>query len=209
MGEITFKRCRGVVYRATTYDTPLRVSPNTRPGRWSHPEDGTIAQYCSLDVASAMAEMVRGEDLRDIADAKELRVSVWEMKIDEGAIVDYSTPDRAAGQGFAWEPLIANAWTACREEGLRIRGAGGRGVLSPSAALPGGLALTLFGPRTEIAWQANPSLSVQVPARHVVHGAPGDDLVRQTRFFDDAYPEPEPAAASRLYSFSLDADRAT
>jgi RES domain len=206
MAGIVFKRCRGVAYRATTYDTPLWVSPNTRPGRWSHPEDATIAQYCSLDVASAIAEMVRAEDLREIEDARELRVSVWELRIDEGAIADYSTPDRAAGQGFAWEPLVANTWDACREEGLRIKEAGGRGVLAPSAALPQGLALTIFGPRTEVAWQADPSLSIQIPARHIVHGAPGDDLVRDARFFGDPYPAVDPAAVDRPFGFTVVAD---
>ncbi len=207
MEGIAFKRCRGIAYRATTYDTPLWVSPNSRPGRWSHPEDGTIAQYCSLDVASAIAEMVRGEGLREIDDAREMRVTIWGLRIDEGAIVDYSTPERATEQGFAWKPLVADSWDECRIEGRRIWVAGGRGVLAPSAALPQGLALTLFGPRTEIAWEAEPSLSIQIPARQILHGSPGDDLVGDTRFFDDHYPEVEPTAADRLFNLDLAPER--
>jgi RES domain-containing protein len=207
MGEIAFKRCRGVAYRATTYDTPLWVSPNSRPGRWSHPEDGTIAQYCTLDVPSAIAEMVRYENLRQVDEARELRVSVWELRIDEGAIIDYSTPKRVAQQGFAWEALISDSWDECRAEGLRIMSAGARGVLTPSAALAQGVALTLFGPRTEIAWRAEPSLSIQIPARHILHGAPGDHLVGDTRFFDDPYPDLEPTAADRLFNVDLTPER--
>jgi hypothetical protein len=203
MGQLAFKRCRGVAYRATTYDTPLWVSPNSRPGRWSHPDDGTIAQYCSLDVASAVAEMVRGEGLRDVDEAREMRVTIWELKVDEGAIADYSTPARAGDQGFGWRPLVADSWDKCRLEGRRIVEAGGRGVLAPSAALPQGVALTLFGPRTEIAWEAEPRLSIQVPARRIFHGAPGDDLVGDTRFFDDPYPDIEPRPADRLFSLDL------
>jgi RES domain-containing protein len=203
MEEIAFKRCRGVAYRATTYDTPLWVSPNTRPGRWNHPEDGTVAQYCTLDVASALAEMVRLENLREADDAGELRVSIWELRIDEGAIVDYSTPERAAKQGFAWEPLVADSWDECRTEGMRIVEAGGRGVLAPSAALPQGVALTLFGPRTEIAWETEPSLSIQIPARHILHGAPGEHLVRDTRFFQDPYPDLVPTPADQLFNVQL------
>lgn len=203
MGEIAFRRCRGVAYRATTYDTPLWVSPNTRPGRWSHPGDGTVAQYCTLDVASAIAEMVRFEDLREVDDARELRVSIWELRIDEGAIADYSTPKRATRQGSNWESLVSDSWDECRAEGMRIMEAGGRGVLAPSAALPQGVALTLFGPRTEIAWAAEPSLSIQIPARHIVHGAPGKHLVGDTRFFQDPYPDLEPTPADRLFSFQL------
>lgn len=207
MGEISFKRCRSVAYRATTYDTPLWVSPNTRPGRWSHPEDETIAQYCTLDVASAIAEMVRYENLREVDDARELRVSVWEMRIDEGAIADYSTPSRAELQGFSWQHLISDSWHECHQEGLRIMSEGGRGVLAPSAALPQGVTLTLFGPRTEIAWQARPSLSIQIPARHILRGAPGDHLVGHTRFFDDPYPEVEPTAADTLFNVDLSTER--
>lgn len=203
MGEIAFKRCRGVTYRATTYDTPLWVSPNSRPGRWNLPEDGTIAQYCALDVGSAIAELVRYEDLRDVEEASELRVDVWELRVDEGAIVDYSTPERTAAQGFAWEPLVSNSWEACQEEGSRIVELGGRGVLAPSAALPQGLTLTLFGPRTEIAWSAQPSLSIQVPARHVMRGGAGRHLVEDTRFFDQPYPDVDPTSAERLFGIEL------
>jgi RES domain-containing protein len=208
MGEISFKRCRGVAYRATTYDTPLWVTPNSRPGRWSHPEDRTVAQYCALDVASAVAEIVRYEDLRRVDEARELRVNIWELRIDEGAIVDYSTPERAFQQGFAWKPLVSDSWEECRGEGARIMGAGGRGVLAPSAALPKGVTLTLFGPRTEIAWVVEPSLSIQIPARNILHGvAPGDHLVRGTRFFDDPYPALEPTAADRLFGVDVTPER--
>jgi RES domain-containing protein len=206
VNEIAFKRGRGVVYRATTYDTPLWVSPNSRPGRWNHPEKGTVAQYCSLDAASAVAEMVRSENLRKIEAARELRVSVWELRIDEGAIADYSTPEKAEAQGVAWKQLLSDRWSACQAEGRRIRDSGGRGVLAPSAALPQGLALTLFGPRTEIAWRTEPSLSIQVPARHIFCGAPGDGLVRDTRFFGDIYPSVEPGRAGRSFDFELTSD---
>lgn len=198
MGGLAFKRARGVVYRATTYDTCLWVSPNSRPGRWNNPEGGTVAQYCALDVAGAIAEMVRSEDLRDVEAARELRVDIWEMRIDEGALIDYSSPSLAVDQGFGWEALVSNQWRQCQEEGQRILAEGGRGVLAPSAALPGSLTLTLFGPRTEIAWSAEPSLSIQVPARHILQGAPGDGLVRDTRFFDDTYPDLLPGSAARL-----------
>src|ERR1700753_572380 len=118
MGELRFRRGRGVVYRATTYDTPLWVLPNRRPGRWSHPGSGTIAQYCALDVAGAVAELVRSEDLRDVEDARELRVSIWELRVDEGAIVDFSDPELAEEQGFSWAGLLADDWDSCQAEGL-------------------------------------------------------------------------------------------
>jgi RES domain-containing protein len=206
MEELVFKRGRGVVYRATTYDTPLCVSPNSRPGRWNRPEEGTIAQYCALDVASALAEMVRFENLREADDARELQVSVWELRIDEGAIADYSTPARAASAGATWDSLVSDSWSYCQDEGRRIIHAGGRGVVSPSAALPQSLALTLFGPRTEIGWKAEPNLSIQIPARRILSGSPGDGVVRDTRFFGEPYPEAIADSADRLFNFELSSD---
>jgi hypothetical protein len=151
--------------------------------------------------------MVRHEDLREVQEARELRVSIWELRVDEGAIVDYSTPARASDQGFSWEPLIADPWEDCWGEGERIRGLGGRGVIAPSAAMPQGVALTIFGPRTEIAWHTEPSLSIQIPARHILHGAPGDGVVRQTRFFGEPYPSLDPTAAEQMFSFDLTTER--
>lgn len=185
----SFHHGRGVVFRATTYDTPLWVSPNSRPGRWNDPDDATVAQYFALDVASALAEMVRSEDLRDLEAARELRVTVWELRVREGAIVDYTSAARAAEQGFDWGSLLADDWARCQAEGRRVAGAGARGILAPSAALSGGRTLTLFGPRTEIAWGAEPSLSIQIPARRIMRGQPADGLVRDTRFFGAAHPD--------------------
>ncbi|HEU5253184.1 MAG TPA: RES family NAD+ phosphorylase [Solirubrobacterales bacterium] len=207
MAEIAFKRARGVVYRATTYDTCLWVSPNSRSGRWNDPQTGTISQYCTLDVASALAEMVRSENLRELEDARELLVSVWELRIDEGAVVDYSTPSLVEDQGFEWDCLVSDEWGACQAEARRLIAEGARGVVAPSAALPQGVTLTLFGPRTEIAWSVEPSLSIQIPARHIFRGAPGGGLVRDTRFFGEAYPDLTPRNAQSFFNFELDAER--
>jgi RES domain-containing protein len=207
MAEIAFKRARGVVYRATTYDTCLWVSPNSRSGRWNDPQTGTISQYCTLDVASALAEMVRSENLREVEDARELSVSIWELRIDEGAVVDYSTPSCAEEQGFEWNALVSDEWGPCQAEARRLITEGARGVIAPSAALPQGVTLTLFGPRTEIAWSVEPSLSIQIPARHILRGAPGDGLVRDTRFFDEPYPDVAPRNAQSLFNLNLNAER--
>jgi len=207
MAEIAFKHARGVVYRATTYDTCLWVSPNSRPGRWNDPQAGAICQYCTLDVASALAEMVRSENLREVEDARELSISVWELRVDEGAVVDYSTPVSAQSQGFEWGALVSDNWAPCQAEAGKLVAEGARGVLAPSAALPQGVTLTLFGPRTEIAWSVEPSLSIQIPARHILRGAPGDGLVRDTRFFDQAYPDVTPRSAQSLFNLDLNVER--
>jgi RES domain-containing protein len=188
MGRFSFRQFRGTVYRATSYDTPLWVLPNRRPGRWSDPVDGTIAQYCTLDAAGPLAEFVRHEDLRDAADAAEARLTVWQLRLAEGAIVDLSSPESATDQEVDWEALVADDWTVCQALGREIAAAGGRGVIAPCAALPGSLSLTVFGPRSEIGWAAEPRLAIQVPARAILRGAPGAGVVAGTRFFDMPYP---------------------
>lgn len=199
MGRFSFSQFRGTVYRVTSYDTPLWVFPNRRPGRWSHPDDGTIAQYCTLDAAAPMAEFVRHEDLREPVDATEARLSLWQLRIAEGAVLDLSSPESAAAQDVDWEELVSDDWNACQELGREIVACGGRGVLGPCAALPGSHSLTVFGPRSEIGWSAEPRLAIQVPARQVVWGAPGAGVVACTRFFGMRYPaDVAPPAVAHL-----------
>jgi RES domain-containing protein len=188
LGRFSFIRFRGIAYRATSYDTPLWPSPNRRPGRWSHPDDGTIAQYCALDAAAPMAEFVRHEEIRDPADAAEIRMRLWQLRWAEGAILDLSDPVRADRQSVDWSDLVTDDWDACQQLGRDIQAAGGRGVISPNAALPGSLSMTVFGARSEISWQAEPRLAIQVPARDVVAGPPGAGVVRGVRHFGDEYP---------------------
>lgn len=188
MARFSFSHFRGVAYRATSYDTPLWVFPNRRAGRWGHPDDGTIAQYCTLDAAAPLAEFIRHEDLREEADAAELRMSVWQLRLDEGAVLDLSEPTKAAEQGIAWDDLVSDDWTACQQLGREVIDAGGRGIVGPCAALPGSLAITIFGARSEISWTAQRRLAIQVPAREILRGAPGSGLVASTRFFGSPYP---------------------
>ncbi|HEX2161524.1 MAG TPA: RES family NAD+ phosphorylase [Thermoleophilaceae bacterium] len=189
MGRFSFLQFQGTVYRATSYDTPLWVLPNRRSGRWNDPVDETIVQYCTLDAAAPLAEFVRHEDLREAADAAEARLSVWQLRLAEGAIVDLSSPERATAQEVDWDALVADDWKACQELGREIAAAGGRGILGPCAALPGSLSLTIFGPRSEIRWTAEPRLAIQIPARKIMHGAPGAGIVAGTRFFGMPYPD--------------------
>lgn len=189
MGRFAFRGLRAIAYRATSYDTPLWVFPNRRPGRWSRPDDGTIAQYCTLDAAAPLAEVVRHEQLEELAEARQLRMGVWQLRVAEGAIADLSSPERAERQGVAWPDLVDDDWSACQELGREIAGGGGRGVLAPCAALPGSLSLTLFGPRSEIRWDAEPRLAMQVPARAIVDGSPGAGVVGATRAFGSPYPD--------------------
>lgn len=185
----------GVAYRATTYDTPLWVFPNRRPGRWNDPADGTIVQYCCLDPAAPLAEYARHEDLRRPEDAIEARVGLWQLRIREGAVLNLSTPELAEEHGVRWSDLVADDPVACRELGGEAVSNSARGIIAPSAALPGSSTLVLFGARSELSWERPARLSVQVPARRLLTGAPQPGVLRGTRYRGDDYPAdamPEP-----------------
>lgn len=194
MAGFGFRRFRGTAYRATTYDTPVWVRPNRRPGRWSRPRDKVVAQYCCLDPAAPYAEFVRSEDLQE-EEAAEARIGLWQLRITEGAVLDISSEEHADELGLDWAALTSDDWSYCQELTGRVLDQGGRGVIAPSAALPGSSSLVLFGPRSELVWGLHPRLSIQVPARELVSGAPRPGLIRATRRHGDPFPTevaPEP-----------------
>jgi len=171
----------GIAYRATTYDVPLWVSPNRRDGRWNH-AGAACTQYLSLDPAAPYAELLRAEDLRTERDAQLLRMTLWQLRIADGAIVDYSTFEKAEAAGFPPEALIDDDQERCRAEAEFLRAHGVRGLLSPSAALPGSVSLTLFGPRVAVGWATAPALASMVPVQRLATGGPPPGLVARVRF---------------------------
>lgn len=170
------------MFRVTTYDVPLWVSPNRRDGRWNRAGEG-CTQYASLDPEAPYAELVRCEDLRTEADAAMLKMSLWQLRVDEGAIVDYSTFEKAEAAGFPATALVDDDHERCRAEAEFLVAHNARGVLSPSAALPGGVSLTLFGPRVQVEWSTPAGLASMVPVRRLAQGPPPPGLVGRTRFY--------------------------
>lgn len=130
--------------------------------------------------------------LRDEREASLLRVSLWEVELHESAIADYSTFELAEAAGFPPEALVDDDHERCRKEAQHLAGHGARGVLAPSAALPGTTSLTLFGPRVEVAWATCAKLSTEVPVRRIGgKGAPPADLLDRVRQYGDPHPDLE------------------
>lgn len=174
------------VYRATSYDVPLRVATNRRSGRWNIAQSGT-AQYLCLDTQAPFAEKLRHENLRTEAEVASYRTTLWELEINEGAVVDYGSFEKAEAAGFPPDALVDDDHERCQKEAQRLMSLGARGVLSPSAALPGSINLTLFGPRVEVRWEARPGVASAVPVRKLVTGHPPAGLIEQVRFFGDTH----------------------
>lgn len=181
-------RVEGIVYRATSYDVPVRVAENRRAGRWNLAGSGTV-QYTCLDSEAPFAEMLRHEALHTEEEAATYRTTLWQMRVNEGVVVDYSTFAKAENAGFPAGALVDDDHERCQREAQRLFSLGVGGVLSPSAALPGSVNLTLFGQRVPIQWSAAVALSSAIPVQRVATGQPPEGLVQRVRYFGDPHPE--------------------
>jgi RES domain-containing protein len=189
----TFIRFTDVAYRATSYDVPFWVNPNRRDGRWNI-AGGEPTQYTTLDAEAPFAEMLRHEDLRTEAEAVHFFSTVWQMQIDSDMIADYRTFELADAAGFDPEALVSDDHEHCQQEAQWLMGHGARGVLSPSAALPGSTNLTLFGPRVCVPWGTTVELASSIPAQRLVTGRPPSGLTTRVRY----YGQPEPLLEAYL-----------
>lgn len=160
--------------------------PSQRSGRW-HREGEGYAQYLALQPAGAWAELIRYERIRARARAQEYVRRLWLVLIDEGDIAELSTFDRYAECGL--DPGIAVG-----EHGTSqtladdLVAANYRGVLSPSAALPGATNLTLFGERyekvllTQLEDWLNPDPTTRLGCQLVSESGPSVELITRTCF---------------------------
>ncbi|MGC1851148.1 MAG: RES family NAD+ phosphorylase [Solirubrobacterales bacterium] len=169
-----------VAFRYSNYDTPFWVRPNSEPGRWHRVGDGPT-QYLSASVEGAWAELIRAEGLRTESEVALVRMPIWVAEVQVHWIADYGSFQKAEEAGFAPDALIDDDFARCQEEGRRLRRAGFQGILAPSAALPGSLNLTLFGPRIASTLQLRSLLASSIPAMKVAVGAPPEGVVERVR----------------------------
>jgi RES domain-containing protein len=169
-----------VAFRYSNYDTPFWVRPNSEPGRWHRINDGPT-QYLSTSVEGAWAELIRAEGLRTESEVALVRMPIWVAEVQVHWIADYGSFRKAEEAGFAPDALIDDDFARCQEEGRRLRQAGLQGVLAPSAALPGSVNLTLFGPRIASTLQLRPLLASSIPAMKIAVGAPPEGVVERVR----------------------------
>lgn len=163
------------------------MAPNRRDGRWNiAPRD--IVQYLCLDAEAPFAEMLRGEDLDTEQYAGTFFTTLWQLRIDEGAIVDYSTLERVEAAGMSAEALLEDDHERCQAEASWLRSQGAGGVLAPCAALDGAVNLTLFGPRVHVGWDADAPLASMVPAQAIITGSAPVGLVPRTRYYGKSHP---------------------
>lgn len=170
------------------------MNGNRRSGRWNTAGDGIPTQYATLDPEAPFAEILRHEDLRREEDAAHYSATLWQLRVTSALIVDYGTFELADAAGFPPAALVEDDQERCRAEARRLIERGARGLLSPSAALPGSTNLTLFGARVAVPWDSAAELTSAIPARRLATGRPPPGLTARTRYFG----QPEPLLAEYL-----------
>jgi hypothetical protein len=179
---------QGVFYRYANYDVPFWVRANTQPGRWHVPGDGPT-QYLAQTTDAAWADLIRSENLRTAQELSMVHTTLWQARIDQANVVDYRDFKRADEAGFPPDALVDDDLSRCQQEGRRIRAQGYLGILAPSAALPGHVTLTLFGPRLAVRWDAPPSLAIAIPTSALTTGAPPAALLQDVRYPGEPHSE--------------------
>lgn len=177
-----------VAFRYSDYDVPLWARANTRGGRW-HRARTEATQYLSLSVDGSWTELVRWESLRTLEELRLVRMPMWVLHIRESRLADYRTFEQADAAGFPPEALVDEDYTRCQEEGERLRAAGFRGVLAPSASCPGEVNLTLFGPRIAVGWDTVQMklLASFVPTKQLAVGHPPEEVLTRVRYLGEAH----------------------
>ncbi len=103
----------------------------------------------SLDPTAAWAEFIRREEIRDEDRRRAAHRNLWRVTIEESDVADLSSFERFAKCGLDPE-LAVGEWDASQRLADELCRAGYRGLLTPSAALPGAVNLTVFGERYEV-----------------------------------------------------------
>ncbi len=175
-------------FRHAAYATPLRTIPATVPGRYHAAADMHATQYLCLHPLGPLAELMRNADLRTPAQVRAVRTRTWVVDVPLDDLLDV-TFARAADLGVAAEGLVADDQTACRQLAARLR-TSHRGLLVPSAALPGTRNVVLFGPRVAAPFLTAPAGAFDLPAGVTAQdGRPLVSLLERVRFRGDPHPE--------------------
>ena len=148
----------------------------------------------TLDAQAPFAEVLRHEHLRTEEEASHYSSTIWQLRIDDGLIVDYSSFELADAAGFDAQALIEDDHERCQTEARWLATEGARGLLSPSAALPGSTSLTLFGARVCVPWSTTTELASSIPAQRLTTGHPPAGLTTKVRYFG----QPEPLLDEHL-----------
>lgn len=180
-----------------------RYQPTEQPdARW-HRRGESYVQYCSLSTDGCWAELVRYEGIRTEDARREQRVRLWQLWISETVIADLRDFDTIEGCGLDPAIFVDDVHASCQDLALELRENGYRGLLYPSAALPGVTNFALFGARRELfsapGLVSNPRPDTYVTVNLAADlSAPPAAVMDATRLYGDAHLGYERWLASKL-----------
>jgi hypothetical protein len=161
--------------------------------RWHERGEGDehVAQYLSLHPLGAWGELVRYQGIRAEAQLEEARRRLWRLVVRPRGIADLSTFDAIDACGLDAESFVSDGYGESRALAAQLRAGGFAGLTAPSAALPGVVNLTLFGPRFPFddAGGPVPPLPDDVIAASVAADAarPGTGVLAHVRHYGAAH----------------------
>lgn len=178
----------GHLYRIANYDTPFWVRANSSPGRFHRPEHGLSVQYWSTTPHAAWAEHLRRESITDPADLELMRSRLWAAYWRLTSLADLTTPQWQQWCDVTPRALVAPTHARCQAAGAKVRELDLDGLITPSAAIAGGINVVVFGPRATGDWVAQPDGEAAklpstsfVPAQLAATGQPDPDLLGHVR----------------------------
>jgi RES domain-containing protein len=156
---------------------PLTQPTRQPSARWHDERRGQLAQYLSLDVDGAWAELVRNEHVRDDRHRRDLPRNLWACTIAERELADLSSLEAIEACGLDEAAFVDDDHAPARALAGELRAHGYRGLICPSAALPGAVNLTLFDGRRELLAHARGSVENRRPELYVVCAEIADEAL--------------------------------
>jgi RES domain-containing protein len=190
-----------VVYRQANFGSPLRAVPSRLPGRYHSSRDASPTQYLCLHPLGPLAEFMRNNSTRQPEQVLQIHARTWALRVDVDDLPQI-TFDSASDFGLASHDLVADDQGRCREVAAELRAGGIRGIVVPSAALPGTSNVVIFGPRVGSPYLFDAVGEVDVPASITAHaGRPIVSLLDRVRFVGEPHAAFEAWTAGETFAF--------
>jgi RES domain len=156
-------------FRLASWRRPLRTEPSRVAGRFHRVTEESPTQYLCLHPLGPWAEFVRGSELHAAEQLALVRHRTWALRLDLSGLLRIGFAE-AADHGLRPGDLVSDDLRACHRLADRLRAAGARGAIVPSAALPGTDNVVLFGERAAAPYLVEPLSRIDVPASLTADG---------------------------------------
>lgn len=159
-----------VAYRVAAFGRPLRGEPSRIEGRFHRADQFEPTQYACLHPLGPWAEFMRAHDLRTQEQVAMIRQRAWALQIDLEPLTRVSFETTEAF-GVSPAQLVGDDYRPCQALADSLRAEGARGMIVPSAALPGTENVVLFGARASAPHLLEPVSLIDIPASMVADNA--------------------------------------